>query len=226
MAASHWPSMMCRSVRQTPAPPILTMTSSGPLIDRLGHLVDHGLVVELVQADRPHLLSSIRRGRRWRSGAAACRGRCRRSPPGWSGSAGPCAGAAAAARGDAARRWPGRSAAARRRRPAGPSSARRSRSRVSGRRTAGPRPGSAPAALAGSSPAASSGRHTWSVPASTALRRKSARSSSQLADGLAVERRGEPGPGRHSPVDRVGRRSGPRARSRPGARPARPLTAS
>src|SRR6266436_8672486 len=32
MAASHWPSMMCRSVRQTPAPPIFTMTSSGPLI--------------------------------------------------------------------------------------------------------------------------------------------------------------------------------------------------
>src|SRR5713101_801029 len=32
MAASHCPSMMCRSVRQTPAPPIFTMTSSGPLI--------------------------------------------------------------------------------------------------------------------------------------------------------------------------------------------------
>ena len=32
IAASHWPSMMCRSVRHTPAPPILTMTSRGPLI--------------------------------------------------------------------------------------------------------------------------------------------------------------------------------------------------
>ncbi len=30
--SSHWPSMMCRSVRQTPAPPIFTITSSGPLI--------------------------------------------------------------------------------------------------------------------------------------------------------------------------------------------------
>ena len=34
--SSHWPSMMCRSVRQTPAPPILTMTSSGPLITGSG----------------------------------------------------------------------------------------------------------------------------------------------------------------------------------------------
>src|SRR3954452_5450552 len=32
MAASHWPSMMCRSVRQTPAPPTFTITSRGPLI--------------------------------------------------------------------------------------------------------------------------------------------------------------------------------------------------
>ncbi len=32
IAASHWPSMMCRSVRHTPAPPILTITSSGPEI--------------------------------------------------------------------------------------------------------------------------------------------------------------------------------------------------
>src|SRR6202035_5602604 len=31
IAASHWPSMMCRSVRHTPAPPIFTITSSGPV---------------------------------------------------------------------------------------------------------------------------------------------------------------------------------------------------
>src|ERR1700753_2159765 len=32
MAASHWPRMMCRSVRQTPAPPTFTITSSGWVI--------------------------------------------------------------------------------------------------------------------------------------------------------------------------------------------------
>ena len=32
IAASHWPSMMCRSVRHTPAPPIFTITSSGPVM--------------------------------------------------------------------------------------------------------------------------------------------------------------------------------------------------
>ena len=32
IAASHWPSMMCRSVRHTPAPPIFTITSSGRVI--------------------------------------------------------------------------------------------------------------------------------------------------------------------------------------------------
>ena len=29
--SAHWPSRMCRSVRQTPAPPILTTTSNGPV---------------------------------------------------------------------------------------------------------------------------------------------------------------------------------------------------
>ena len=29
--SSHWPRMMCRSVRHTPAPPTLTTTSSGPV---------------------------------------------------------------------------------------------------------------------------------------------------------------------------------------------------
>src|SRR4026208_1211000 len=28
--SAHWPSRMCRSVRHTPAPPILTITSNGP----------------------------------------------------------------------------------------------------------------------------------------------------------------------------------------------------
>ncbi len=28
---SHWPSTMCRSVRHSPAPPIRTMTSNGPV---------------------------------------------------------------------------------------------------------------------------------------------------------------------------------------------------
>ena len=39
--SAHWPSRMCRSVRHTPAPPILTTTSNGPVGfgDRdLGHL--------------------------------------------------------------------------------------------------------------------------------------------------------------------------------------------
>ena len=58
IAASHWPSMMCRSVRQTPAPPILTMTSSGPADLRLGHLVDHRLGVEFVQPNGLHWSSS------------------------------------------------------------------------------------------------------------------------------------------------------------------------
>ena len=31
IASAHWPSMMCRSVRQTPAPPIRTSTSNGPV---------------------------------------------------------------------------------------------------------------------------------------------------------------------------------------------------
>ena len=39
--SAHWPSRMCRSVRHTPAPPILTTTSNGPVgvgDGYLGHL--------------------------------------------------------------------------------------------------------------------------------------------------------------------------------------------
>ena len=30
--SAHWPSWMCRSVRHSPAPPMRTMTSCGPVI--------------------------------------------------------------------------------------------------------------------------------------------------------------------------------------------------
>ena len=70
--------------------------------------------------------------------------------------------------------------------------------------TAAPRPASAPAAPAGSVPAASSGRHTWSVPASTALRRKSARSSSSSPTASPSNDAAKPGPRGHPAVDRVG----------------------
>ena len=50
IAASHWPSMMCRSVRHTPAPPIFTITSSGLRDRRLGDLVDDRRGMELMQS--------------------------------------------------------------------------------------------------------------------------------------------------------------------------------
>ena len=53
-------------------------------------------------------------------------------------------------------------------------------------------------------PAASSGRHTRSVPASTALRRKSARSSSSSPTASPSNDSDEAGPGGHPAVDRVG----------------------
>ena len=65
IAASHWPWMMCRSVRHTPAPPIFTTTSSGPVDRRLRDLLDDGLLVVPVQPDglhRPLLHSRPGRG--------------------------------------------------------------------------------------------------------------------------------------------------------------------
>ena len=71
--------------------------------------------------------------------------------------------------------------------------------------TAAPRRASCRPAPPASRPAASSGRHTWSVPASTALRRKSARRPSSSSTASPSNERDEPGPRRHPVVDRVGR---------------------
>ena len=55
---SHCPSMMCRSVRHTPAPPTRTITSSGPVMVGSGTSFDDGVLVVAVQADSLHDSSS------------------------------------------------------------------------------------------------------------------------------------------------------------------------
>ena len=70
-------------------------------------------------------------------------------------------------------------------------------------RDGGTSPRVSPAARPASVPAASSGRHTWSVPAITALRRKSARSSCSSPTASPSKDCDEPGPRGHPAVDRV-----------------------
>ena len=129
--------------------------------------------------------------RRSGSGAAACRGRCRCWRPGWCGSTGPCAGAAAPRPTRSAHRSAGRRAGARRRRRAGrppPAGGAAGPAPV----TAGTSPSVMRARSAAVIPASASGRHTWSVPAITALRRKSARRASSSSTASPSNERTNP----------------------------------
>ncbi len=58
IASSHWPWMMCRSVRHTPAPPTFTTTSKGSLTVGSANLFDDGVLVVLVQPHCLHRASS------------------------------------------------------------------------------------------------------------------------------------------------------------------------
>ena len=78
--SSHWPRMMCRSVRQTPAPPTLTTTSSGPVT--VGSSTSSTVGCWWYSCNRTAFIGPppIRCARRFRSGAATSRRRCCRWP--------------------------------------------------------------------------------------------------------------------------------------------------
>ena len=52
--SAHWPSRMCRSVRHTPAPPILTTTSNGPVGVGDGYLFHLEVLVIADHLDGSH----------------------------------------------------------------------------------------------------------------------------------------------------------------------------
>ena len=57
--SSHCPSRMWRSVRHTPAPPILTMTSNGPVASGTSTSVHLEVLVVADDLDGSHLLREV-----------------------------------------------------------------------------------------------------------------------------------------------------------------------
>ena len=211
--SAHCPSWMCRSVRHSPAAPMRTTTSSGPLIFGSSTSSSFERLVVRVQACGHHAATSSASST-LRSGCAAGRGRCRRCPrgsgrragapqpraqlPGGIGAPSPATNAGAS--GSCGEAELARAARRSARRPPCPA----------GRPRAAPR-------LLGLAPPASSASHTRPWRASSALRWNSSRSASSSPVGLARERRANARAAPDGGVDLRRPCSGPRGRPSPRA---------